>query len=133
MIGVFKNPQKTIQKAVLEYPEIVLEELRGHYYWGCCKCGRCHRVKNIGPDHWYYCDSCKVKWCVGANLFSDWRDENEETWKQNYLYLLDYKEIGPLNFNVPKKEKTGVWERYQVRIKKNKEAPKTKEDIEFPF
>lgn len=133
MIRVFKDPRNTIQGAVNKFPEIVLDELRQNYYFGCCKCGHCHRVRNIGSDHWYYCDNCKFKWYVGSNLFNTWKEENEDIWKENYNYLLKYQEIEPQHFTI-KEVSSGVWERYQIKIKKRKSIPKRKEEENYiPF
>jgi len=47
-------------------------------YFGCCPiCGRNDGYMNIGKGHWFYCKEHKVKWCVGANLFSSWQHETE--------------------------------------------------------
>lgn len=47
---------------------------------------------NIGRDHWFYCETCKTKWWEGSNIFSGWRDENEEIWEKNKEKLKNYKE-----------------------------------------
>ncbi len=51
--------------------------------------------RNIGRDHIASCDEHKVKWRVGSNLFSAWRDETEEVWKQNAADLENFKEVKP--------------------------------------
>jgi hypothetical protein len=67
------------------------------YFGGCPQCGGTHGCMNIGRDHWFVCDDHKTKWLVGSNLFSSWREENEETWRQNAQRLADYVQvpIGP--------------------------------------
>lgn len=48
---------------------------------------------NIGRGHWMVCDECKIKWFIGANLFSSWREENKGTWRANAKRIKDYQEI----------------------------------------
>jgi hypothetical protein len=57
-------------------------------YWGVCPV--CHadpRWLNIGADHWCYCPQHRVKWVVGANLFSSWMYETVEEQKANFAAL----------------------------------------------
>ena len=64
------------------------------YYFGACECGLpAYRMFNYGRAHWYYCDDCKTRWCVGENLFSGWRDESEEDWERNRERFEDYRTI----------------------------------------
>jgi hypothetical protein len=58
----------------------------------CPECGRSDGYLNIGRVHWYYCDAHRVKWCIGSNLFSSWRDEDEPTWQRNAQHLAPYRE-----------------------------------------
>jgi hypothetical protein len=48
---------------------------------------------NIGRGHWMVCDECKIKWFIGANLFSSWREENKGTWRTNAKRIKDYQGI----------------------------------------
>jgi len=48
---------------------------------------------NIHREHWMVCDKCKIKWCMGENLFSSWRTENMAKWKANFMRIKNYKEI----------------------------------------
>ena len=48
---------------------------------------------NIGRGHWMVCDKCRIKWFMGANLFSSWRYQNEDVWRANEKELRKYREI----------------------------------------
>jgi len=48
---------------------------------------------NIEATHWFVCHTHQVKWRVGSNLFSGWREEDAETWFSNELLLTDYREV----------------------------------------
>ncbi len=58
-----------------------------HPFGGCPGCGNTDGYLNVGPDHWFFCHRHKTKWRAGSNLFSGWRDENEETWLRNRFLL----------------------------------------------
>ena len=47
------------------------------YFGACPGCGRSDGYLNDGPDHWFICVEHRLKWRVGMNLFSDWRDETQ--------------------------------------------------------
>jgi hypothetical protein len=54
-------------------------------YFGTCP--HCHDYDgwiNIGRGHWFFCDEHKVRWCVGSNLFSQWRFQTEQ--EQRAIY-----------------------------------------------
>src|ERR1700733_15172311 len=53
------------------------------YFGGCPHCGANHGFLNVRAEHWIVCDAHKLKWCVGSNLFSSWKDENERIWRRN--------------------------------------------------
>ncbi len=57
---------------------------------GCPGCGNHDGYLNVGPDHWFVCHRHKTRWRAGSNLFSGWRDENEETWARNRILLSGY-------------------------------------------
>ena len=57
----------------------------------CLKAAGC----NIGRTNWMYCKEHGVKWRVGENVFSGWRDETEEQWFKNYELLKGFREIEP--------------------------------------
>jgi hypothetical protein len=52
------------------------------YFGGCLECGKCDGYLNAGRTHVGYCAAHKVRWIIGANLFSSWQDETEEQQKQ---------------------------------------------------
>lgn len=65
-------------------------------YWGLCPV--CHaepRWYNISTTHWLACDEHRVRWCVGCNLVSSWREETEEDWKKNGEKIGDYEVVKP--------------------------------------
>jgi hypothetical protein len=66
------------------------------YFGGCPECGKLDSILNVGRDHIAVCHRHKNKWQFGSNLFSSWRDENEETWQKNQRLLQDYLEVEPL-------------------------------------
>ena len=61
-----------------------------HPFGGCPGCGSTDGYLNDGPDHWFVCHWHKTRWRAGSNLFSGWRDENEETWLRNRFKLAGY-------------------------------------------
>src|SRR5277367_1821432 len=66
------------------------------YFGGCPHCGANHGFLNVRAEHWIVCDAHQVKWCVGSNLFSSWKDENERIWRRNTERLLGYSKVEPL-------------------------------------
>ena len=75
-------------------------ELRGpvtrdNHFGACPYCGQSDGYLNDGRNHWFRCDRHKVKWWVGSNLFSSWRDEDEETWRLNRFRLAEYMAVQP--------------------------------------
>jgi hypothetical protein len=67
-------------------------------YFGICPaCLKSDGSVNIRSEHWYHCAEHRVKWCVGANLFSHWKDEDDEIWQKNFELIKDFTEIRPLN------------------------------------
>lgn len=67
--------------------------------WGLCpKCRGIGDGCNIGPVHIAFCEADKTKWFIGANLFSGWRDETEETWEANKEKLKDYEEVESFHY-----------------------------------
>jgi hypothetical protein len=71
---------------------------KGDAYFGLCP--TCHKndgCTNVGRSHWFYCKEHKKKWCAGANLFSDWRDQSEDEQRQQYdaIGLGEFEEVEP--------------------------------------
>ena len=65
-------------------------------YFGICpECGGCDGRKNMGRNHWCYCERHGLKWDAGSNFFDDWRDESMEDWRQNFLCLERYRLCDP--------------------------------------
>jgi hypothetical protein len=63
-------------------------------YFGVCPiCQRQNGCRSIGRDHWFVCDTHKMKWWVGSNLFSSWRDQTEEELRANMDKLARYREV----------------------------------------
>jgi hypothetical protein len=66
------------------------------HFGACPSCGQCDLSLNIGRNHWHACTVHKVRWCIGSNLFSSWREETEETWRVNAERLAGFTEIEPI-------------------------------------
>ncbi len=62
-------------------------------FGGCPYCGGYDVFLNIGRDHWIICRTHQVKWHIGSNLFSNWRNETEEQWLRNTYELVGYREV----------------------------------------
>ncbi len=67
----------------------------GGDFGACPQCGRYDEYLNVGRSHWLVCRRHRVKWCAGENLFSGWKSETEETWKQNAAILAGFREVMP--------------------------------------
>ena len=65
------------------------------HFGSCPECGQASVYVNIGREHWFYCDEHRVKWCVGANLFSSWRYQGPAQWEENHRKLQGYREMLP--------------------------------------
>ena len=74
-------------------PKVTTDE----YFGGCPHCGETAGYINIGRDHWFVCDRHKTKWWIGSNLFSSWRDEDEEVWRRNDYQLQNYMTVEPIH------------------------------------
>ena len=62
-------------------------------YTTCRRCGREGEYRNVGRQQWGICHACRVCWLLGENLFSSWRHETEETWRQNQELLDTFEEL----------------------------------------
>ena len=61
---------------------------------GVCTCGNDRqKFYNIGKTHWIACEKCKTRWTYGGNLFSSWRHESENDWRENWDRFHTYREI----------------------------------------
>lgn len=79
------------------YPDVDLA-LDDQRFGVCPQCYRTDGYLNVGRNHWFVCDSHKTKWCIGSNLFSSWKEESEETWRENAAKLKDYEEVKAIDF-----------------------------------
>lgn len=70
----------------------------GMDHFGVCpECGRTDGFLNVGRNHWFVCHEHTAAWWVGGNLFSSWKDEDEDDWLANEALLLGYVEVEPLH------------------------------------
>ena len=67
----------------------------GCYFGGCPVCGETDGYVNHGPSHWFVCDAHRVRWYVGQNLFSSWKDETEGEQQANWAEIQDYRDVTP--------------------------------------
>jgi hypothetical protein len=63
-------------------------------FGGCPECGRANIYLNIKKDNWFYCDEHKKCWPAGT-LFSSWKTENDEIWRENAKRIADYEIVRP--------------------------------------
>ena len=68
-------------------------EQRGPDFGACPRCGRNDGYLNVGRSHWFVCHEHKLKWWVGANLFSSWKQETPRRWHRNWERLHGYEEV----------------------------------------
>lgn len=68
-------------------------EVQESYFGSCPECGKAAYFINVGRNHYMVCDTDKVYWCIGSNLMSGWRQENEEIWRANAEHLSGYREV----------------------------------------
>jgi len=74
-----------------------VDETMDGYFGLCPTCHKTDGCLNVSREHWYICKEHKVKWCVGANLFSSWMYETrEEQWlEQRKLGFHLFVEVEP--------------------------------------
>ena len=63
------------------------------YFGVCPECGRPGLCRNVGRAHWLACDEHRIAWCIGSNLFSGWREEDEGVWAKNADLLRGYRTV----------------------------------------
>lgn len=90
-------------------------ECEDDYFGLCPDCKKSDGYLNVSRSHWGVCHEHKLRWAIGANLFSSWRDEDEETWRRNEETLLGYTEIKPYYHPTP-----------EVEVRDNAETEKPK-------
>ena len=78
-----------------------------HYFGGCPECGDQDGYTNVGRSHWIFCIAHRTKWCIGANLFSSWRDETEAEQRLAYdaIGLGSFAEVKPMPWEPTSEEK----------------------------
>jgi hypothetical protein len=79
---------------------IGVERVVVDYWGGCPRCGKNDGCVTVGREHFYVCDEHRVRWCVGANLFSSWREMSEEDHRKNWKRLSSYRDVEPLGEGV---------------------------------
>ena len=78
---------------VLRFPKATTTD---QYFGGCPHCGGSDGYLNIGAEHWFRCDTHRTKWRVGTNLFSGWREEDEDIWLRNRYRLSEFMQVEPV-------------------------------------
>jgi hypothetical protein len=73
------------------------EERQDDYFGLCPYCHKMDGYANAGRSHRAYCKEHRVSWLIGANLFSDWRDQTEEEQRAIWedIGLSTFKDIVP--------------------------------------
>jgi hypothetical protein len=61
-----------------------MSDASDHYFGECPICRRTNGCLHVGKSHWFFCDEHRVRWNVGSNLISSWRDQTEE--EQRAIY-----------------------------------------------
>lgn len=64
-------------------------------FGGCPQCGNAEYV-NVFKSHYNICETHKVFWSIGYNLFSSWQQENEEIWQKNRELLQGLTQVEPI-------------------------------------
>ena len=59
----------------------------------CVRCGAQCACRNIGREHWGFCDTCRIKWCIGENLFSGWREQSDKVFEENRDFLKNFEDL----------------------------------------
>ena len=73
-------------------------ELLEDCFGGCPYCGGSSAIRNLGKDHFAYCNKHKTYWYVGSKLFSGWKDENQEDWNANEEFLKGMVYVQPIQY-----------------------------------
>lgn len=90
------------------------------------ECPICHGndgCRSIGADHWYFCDTHRTKWCIGSNLFSGWKSQTEEEFRQNAAHLVGYRAVKPSLLTSPE----------QVAHEAESRRPRSTDELTPPF
>jgi hypothetical protein len=84
---------ESVDKSIADLVTGKTELPEGDYFGDCPKCGKNNGYLNVHKTHWFICETHKTCWCIGSNLFSSWKDENEETWKKNDKMLSECRVV----------------------------------------
>lgn len=79
---------------VIPFP--IRQRPKPYAYENCPKCGTTTAILNVDRSHWGYCSAHRLKWFIGENLFSSWRDETLQDWLRNSDLLCNCTEVEPL-------------------------------------
>jgi hypothetical protein len=95
------------------------------YFGGCPKCGRSDGLYNQYDVHWFVCHTHKVRWTIGANIFSGWRDEAAGEQRERWMVVADYEDIK--DGSLPE----GIWSRDRAAREKEMEEKRRSAWAEF--
>lgn len=88
--GQFGDPELTQYKGAER-------DMAKNVFGVCPTCNKTDGYANAGKMHIFFCIEHRVRWTVGANLFSSWREQSED--EQRHIYdtvgLGDFTEIEP--------------------------------------
>jgi hypothetical protein len=110
------------------------QRFQDDHFGVCPECGENGGWKNIGRAHWVYCERHGLKWWVGENLISSWREETEADWVQNAAFLARLRETEPYDHRPTlfermaqrlRERETAIWSRLRPSAPLN--------DDELPF
>jgi hypothetical protein len=62
-------------------------------FGGCPHCGKQDGLFNVGRAHWFVCHEHRVRWHVGHNLFSGWKDQTEVEQREKWSHIEDYEDV----------------------------------------
>jgi hypothetical protein len=66
-----------------------------NHFGGCPACHKTDGFLSVGPGQWFVCHRHRVKWFVGSNLFSGWKEQDEQHRLANYYKLAGYRDVEP--------------------------------------
>lgn len=67
------------------------------YFGGCPHCGQTDGYVNVQGAHFFICKTHQVYWWIGTNLFSSWKEEDQEIWDKNKQMLEQFTEVEPIH------------------------------------
>jgi hypothetical protein len=77
--------------------DVPLATCQAHYWGVCPECGHRDGYLNVGKGHWLYCREHRIRWFIGSNLFSNWKDETEDEQRAKYD-ALDFGDFRTIDF-----------------------------------